>query len=388
MRKTAEDIALSAQELKMISGSEGPCISILQPVHPFTPASAQKPVRLKKAIQSVEQLLENQSTDPSQKRDLLEPLYEFDANETNEERRGSGFVLFRSPRIFRYFYVSSPLNELVTVASHFYILPLLPLAAADRSFYILSLSQKNIRLLRCTNASCEEIPLPRSIPRTLEDAIQTDRPDHVLDNRAWGGPSTGSMRGVMFGTSTDRETKDEYLRHFYKEVDKGVGDLLKNEEAPLVLAGVEYELALYHRVSSYPHLLDEGVRGAPDSLNEDELRNRALPLAERHFAAPLEDALLAYEKLGLERRAADWKEVVKAAYTGRVAHLFLTEGASRMGVFDQASQTVEQHEQPAPGDEDLVNAAAVETLLHGGLVDIVPQEKAPEGAPVAALLRY
>src|SRR2546425_6623178 len=153
MRKTAEDIALSAQELKMISGSEGPCISILQPVHPFTPASAQKPVRLKKAIQSVEQLLENQSTDPSQKRDLLEPLYEFEANETNEERRGSGFVLFRSPRMFRYFYVSSPLNELVTVASHFYILPLLPLAAAERSFYILSLSQKNIRLLRCTNAS-------------------------------------------------------------------------------------------------------------------------------------------------------------------------------------------------------------------------------------------
>src|SRR5262249_49514222 len=150
------------------SGSEGPCISILQPVHPPTPGSSHKPVRLKKAIQSIEQLLANQSTDPSRQRDLLEPLYEFEANEKDEERRGSGFVMFRSARLFRYFHVSCPLNELVTVANHFYILPLLPLAAAERIFYILSLSQKNIRLLRCTNVSCDEIPLPRSIPRTLE----------------------------------------------------------------------------------------------------------------------------------------------------------------------------------------------------------------------------
>ena len=48
--------------------------------------------------------------------------------------------------------------------------------------------------------------------------------------------------------------------------------------------------------------------------------------------------------------------------------------------------TVRQIAQTLPGAEDLVNAAAVETLLHGGLVDILPSEKAP--APVAALLRY
>jgi Bacterial archaeo-eukaryotic release factor family 3 len=380
--------AVSTRELKMICGSEWPCISILQPVQALTSRSTQKPVRLKKAIQSVEQILTARNVDPAAQRDLLEPLYELEEQEAGEERQGKGFVLFRSRRVFRHFYVSAHLDEFVTVADHFYILPLLPLAGSGKIFYILSLSQKHIRLTRCSGGASVEVALPQSVPRTLEDAMQTARPDHVLDNRAWGGPSMGSMKGVMFGTSADREAKDEYLMHFYKEVDKGLNELLKNEESAVVLAGVDYELALYHRVSSYPHLAPGGVRGAPDSFKGEELLRRAQEVAERNFAAPLEDALQAYDKLGPERRADEWKEVVKAAYQGRIAHLFLTEGAKRFGVFDKASQAVEQHDELLPGDEDLVNAAAVETLLHGGLVDIVPPERAPEGAPISALLRY
>src|SRR5262249_22128577 len=151
---------------------------------------------------------------------LLDPLYELEDEETEDEERGKGFVVFRSPRVFRHFYVAAPLEEFVTVADHFYILPLLPLVGHERIFYILTLSQKHIRLLRCEGGTSVEVALPRSVPRTLDDFMQTSRPDHVLDNRAWGGPSMGSMRGVIFGTSTDREAKDEYLMHFYKEVDK------------------------------------------------------------------------------------------------------------------------------------------------------------------------
>src|SRR5438067_1540239 len=178
MLKTEEHGAITAQELKMISGSEGPCISILQPVHPLTSASTQKPIRLKKAIESVEGILTQRRMDPSQRRDLLEPLYEFEAGQSSDEQQGSsfvqgvGFVLFRSRRVFRYFYVSSPVTEFVSVADHFYILPLLPIAGAEKTFYILALSQKHIRLWRCTKDSIEEAPLPQAVPRTLEEAMQ------------------------------------------------------------------------------------------------------------------------------------------------------------------------------------------------------------------------
>ena len=42
-------------------------------------------------------------------------------------------------------------------------------------------------------------------------------PDHVLDNWSAGGPSVGRMKGVVFGTSSDRERHEEYLRHFFKD---------------------------------------------------------------------------------------------------------------------------------------------------------------------------
>lgn len=368
----------------MISGAEGPCISILQPVS----LTAAKPLHLANAIRSVEQLLADRRIDTVRQRDLLDPLYEFEEHETELETEGKGFVVFRSPRVFRHFYIADAVQEFVTVADHFYILPLLPILGGEKIFYILTLSQKHIRLLRCSDGAPVEVALPPSIPRSLEDAMQTSRPDHVLDNRAWGGPSLGSMRGVMFGTSTDREAKDEYLLHFYKEVDRGLKELLKSEEPLVVLVGVDYELALYHRVSSYPRLALGGVRGAPQSFKPGELYARAAEVADRAFAAPLDDALQAYEKLGPERRSAEWREVVKASYGGRVAHLFLTEGVKHIGSFDLSTQTVAEHVPPLPEDEDLINAAAVETILHGGLVDIVPREKAPDGTPVSALLRY
>jgi hypothetical protein len=371
----------------MIGGAEGPCISILQLVRPLLARSTPRPVRLKKAIEALDPALDSRQLDPEERRRLLEPLYEFEAApENGDAKEGSTLVIFRSPRMFKSFYVPESLDESVTVADHFYILPLLPLVGAGRVFYILALSQQNIRLIRCSPDGAEEAPLPDWAPRTLEESANVEPPDSTLDNRSSAGPSQGSMKGVMFGHGSEK--KDEYLAQFYRDVDQAVNEILKTEGAPVVLAGVDYELALYRKVSSYPHLAPEGVRGAPDSLKGGELRRRAQQLADAHFAAPLDQALKAYEKLGPERRSSDWKQAVTAAYEGRVAHLFLARGARQMGIFDSASHTVEQHSEPQPGDEDLANAAAVETLLHGGLVDILAPDKAPDGASIAALLRY
>src|SRR5580704_11922114 len=89
-------------------------------------------------------------------------------------------------------------------------------------------------------------------------------PDHVLDHRSSAGPSVGSMKGVLFGTSSDRDREDEYLSHFFKEVDKGMHTILRNDTAPLVLMGVENEVAIYRRVSTYPRLLEKAIHGSAD----------------------------------------------------------------------------------------------------------------------------
>lgn len=258
--------------------------------------------------------------------------------------------------------------------------PLIAAYSAHSRFYLLALSHKHVRLLRCTEHSSDEAPLPGSTPTNLEQSMQTAQPGHVLDNRSTGGPSAGSMKGVLFGTSTGRESSDEYLFNFFRQVDRGVQAVLREEGAPLVVAAVEYELALYHRASTYPHLVEDGVHGAPDGLKGGEMHRRALKLMRDRPSGPLAQ----FRALSDSGRASSTiKEVIGAAYEGRVAHLFLRDGAEYRGDFDEIRRLVKRS-----GDEDLLNEAAIETLLHGGEVAVPGPDKIPDGAEAAALFRY
>ena len=59
-----------------------------------------------------------------------------------------------------------------------------------------------------------------------------------------------------------------------------------------------------------------------------------------------------------------------------------------MGRRRPATGQVAMHDQPQPGDEDLLDRAAVHTLLASGTVYAVPAAQVPGPGPAAALLRY
>ena len=102
------------------------------------------------------------------------------------------------------------------------------------------------------------------VPRSLDLWLNNRIPDHVLDNRSSAGRGDGSMKGVLFGTNSDREKHGEYLAHFFKEIDKGVHAVVNNKTVPLVLAAVESEIAIYRRVNIYPNLMPHAVHGSTE----------------------------------------------------------------------------------------------------------------------------
>lgn len=376
----------SIPALKELSGSAGPCITVLFPLHHEDTRKIRTSAKM--AFRAVEERLEQRNVDRKQFETLMEPLRAM-ATEIEAEPDRKGVVILRSPDLFQRVFIPQEVDESITVADRFNLLPLIPMLSESRPFYILALSQKHIRLLRCTNTTSEEVNLPPSLPRGLDEFLQTDQPDHVLDNSSAGGPGTGSMGRVMFGTGTDTERKDQHLLHFYKEVDRGITELLKGDTAPLVIAGVEYELPLYRSVSAFPRLVDEGVRGAADGLKGGELHKRALDVVAGHWSKEVDEALAMYEQFGgSDRASVSLKEIVKAAYDGRVLHLFVKHGAHHMGNFDEMTHKVRTHRQEQPGDEDLINAAAVETLRCGGNVFVLPAKRIPHGSQMAAVMRY
>jgi hypothetical protein len=319
---------------------------------------------------------------------LLDPVHAAGAEVTGDTNSRRGFVILRSPSLFEIHRVLSVL-PLVRIDERFDLRTILSLVeSTERVFYIVAVSQKRARILKCTEETSQEIPYPAGFPASLTDAMQTRQPDHNLDNRASGGPSMGAG-AVVFGTSSGHDDKDEHLLHFFSELDKAVNTALKGSADPLIPAGVEHEIALYRRVNTYPHLVEPGIFGAPDGLEGGEMHARALQLLERRAESPGSEVPADFDKrVGTGHASIHIQEIVSAAYQGRVSHLFFHANSQYMGTYDPVRQRVKHTVDPLDSPVDLIEVAGFETIHQGGEVRMLPASAMPNGVPVCALFRY
>jgi hypothetical protein len=80
--------------------------------------------------------------------------------------------------------------------------------------------------------------------------------------------------------------------------------------------------------------------------------------------------------------------VVLAAYYQRVDSLFVAVGLQQWASFAPDTGKVDLHREQENGDEDLIDFAAIHTLLNSGTVYAVEPAKVPADASLAAIFRY
>jgi hypothetical protein len=377
----------SAKELKTMLGSEGPCLSVYLALSnaPRNQSAKANALEWRETLRGLETRLQQFGHIA---RELCESIRDWDMVVPDQEPEGRSLAVLRSPDVFRVMWLEELVKSRAVIGSHFYIRPLLSELTRKNSFFILALSQKNVRLLRCTSRTSEEIPFPPGTATSFDAYMNTAKPDHLTENRAAPGPASGSSKGVMFTTSSDREDKDEYLLHFFRQIDRGVNETLRGKTEPVVLAAVEYELTLYRDVNTYPHLAKECVQGAPNSLKSGEMHARALDALLRCYERRVDEALAQYNHKVGGGASNRMKDVITAAHDGRVLTLLVSDSLETTGVFDESTHRVKGRETGTSEDEDLVNDAAVQTILHAGQVYVVPNGKMPNGAPLAAIFRF
>jgi hypothetical protein len=110
---------------------------------------------------------------------------------------------------------------------------------------------------------------------------------------------------------------------------------------------------------------------------------------EPQFQRGQNEANAKYAQLqGTGRTSNKVGEVIGAAANGRVEILFVAVGLQRWGTVDSQNNTAEVHGDMQTDDEDLLDRAAIETLLNGGVVFAVDPSKVPGDAALAAIYRY
>jgi hypothetical protein len=142
-------------------------------------------------------------------------------------------------------------------------------------------------------------------------------------------------------------------------------------------------------VNTYPYLVMQGVTGNPDDLSVDALREQAWQIAGPLFQHKRQAAADRYrEMIGTGLASYDLREILAAAYAGRNDTLFKVAGEAQWGTFDAAAATLEAHAEQQPDDEDLLETAVAQTLIHNGGVYVVEAAEMPTNAPLAANFRY
>jgi hypothetical protein len=226
------------------------------------------------------------------------------------------------------------------------------------------------------------------VPASLDDFLQFDKPDHRLEDHVAAGASSGSSRWVRFGTGSLDEDREGHFRDYANALQRGLHDLLHGKAVPLVLAGVEPEVAAYRAVNTSPYLVPESLPGSAGERNDLDLTRRARALISDWESPDERRARTQFLEAGPQRGIRALSGVVREACHGNVAHLFVCRDEIRPGDFDKLSERMV----PAGGfishHDDLVNAAAVETVLHSGHVWILPPERMPADRPALAFLRH
>ncbi len=384
---------ITRDDLQSLMKSTGKtAISIYMPTHRTGRELQQDPIRLKNLLDSVHDELKERGWNTQEVNQLLDPARSLFGDNRFWQHLSDGLAILLSEDIFRAYRLPIDFDEFARVSDHFYLKPLMPLLTGDGHYYVLTLSQGKVRLLEGDRAALDEIDL-EDVPDSLRKALMFDEGQEHLQWHTGTprGPGGRERRAMYYGQGGGNQDDETDILRFFQKIDAGIQEYLKDRKAPLVLVGVEYLLPIYQQANGYPHLATDGVDAEPESMSIDEIHERSWKLIQPFFQRAREEAEAQYKTLagrGDEQASNQITEIVKAAYRGRVDTLFVDVEVSEWGKFDTNSTTVERSSPEDLSAWDLLDFAAVHTLLNDGTVFAVPPKRMPESGSAAAVFRY
>jgi len=378
---TEQDLAVLTQE------GTGTCVSLYLRTHTTASDVRQDPINFNNMLAPIQEELVALGMRAQDARNFIRPARALVSDTAFWQSRTRGLAVFLGDGLFRTYRLPIAFDDTLVVADRFLLTPLLTLLMDDTDYYLLVLSQSKIRLFRGSRFGLEKVTLP-GVPEGVKEAVSQEQNESLQKRPGLPGTGAGRESTASFGRGEDRA--DENISRYFPLVSEGVHALLRNQNRPLVIAGVDYLLPLYRRANTYPGLVPEEIKGDLDALRAEALHQKAWPLIEPLFGNRRAEAVKEFQtRRGTAKASTSIAEIVPASYQGRVSTLLLPDGVRHeWGIVDRAhagtvSRVCRREEQ---GCEDLCDFAAIHTLLKGGKVFVVERDEDTKGT-VAAVFR-
>jgi hypothetical protein len=329
------------------------------------------------------------SLDEKEAKAFLQPAAELLDQEKFWGHLSDGLAVFVGPDFFRYEVCPVDFSEHIHVGHHYYLTPLIPLVSGDDRFYLLTLSQQSLRFFELDRYGITPIELNDDIPKNMEEALLLDTPDAQVQHHSGQG---GNSPAVFHGQGQGKDSKKAYLKEYFDRVSAGIDDMLCDEDAPLLLAGVDHLIPIYRKASKYQHIVaDKHVGGNVEQDDPALLHEKAwLRMADFFDQQRRRDKQLFESNLAADEASFSLTNIVPAALNGRVEALFVARDAEGIyGYYHPEKNKVEVVEDPTLETRDLVDWAATTAFLSGARVYHSSRTELPRPtADLAAIYRY
>ncbi|OIJ89907.1 chemotaxis protein [Streptomyces sp. MUSC 14] len=345
-----------------------PAVSVLTPTHRREPENGQDPVRLRNVLTEARKRLEADPAVTRERRNDVEAHLERALSEVDLAHAEDGLVIFAAPGEHQVWSLARTVPERVVLSDTFLTRNLVAAQAAERPFWVLSVSADRVTLW----SGGED--------RVVADdsgGFPLERPERNFD------PERQEQIG-----DTPSAYRDEATRQFLRDADTAMAALLREQPRPLYVTGEQAALSLLDEAGSVAGNAVQIPHGGLAHAGPEAVWQALRPVLQ---AAARKDASTVVSELtsarGHRTYAAGLDELWQSAREGRVRLLAVEEN------FRATANDLGDHLVPAaPGDlearEDIVDEIVEQCLETGAAVRFVPDGALGDADGIAGVLRY
>lgn len=278
------------------------CVSVIVPTHSIQPAKRTDQLEIEKAIQTAkEQLTDQYSID--QVTPLLQAMDEL-YRQIDYTHPKEGIGLYVSDAVQKLVYFDFPVQEKIIISPSFEIRDWVYQTYYDTPYFILLLSENEIKLFRAQLDSITEV-MDGHFPKMYTEAYEYNPPTR-------GSSYTGHAFTKDFEKDKS-ELEAVHIQKFFRSADGSLPNYL-NDQSLLVIAGAYKDLAYYDEITRHEKNIACHIPGNYFFTALDEL-SRMTWMAVQLFLDKKKDQLLNEfrekigARLGIEGITAVWKAV-------------------------------------------------------------------------------
>lgn len=340
--KMAAEVSRELIEELACFEADGPLLSLYLPTALEVDERKQNEIRLKNLLKEACSKLAALGMSSTEAESLTDAVSNASLDRDMWTGHGRGFAVFAGRGFMRHVSLPGTVRELSVAGFRFHLKPLIDALEYRGRFWLLALSQNDVRLYTGDGVSLAAVETGSDVPRSLPEVAGRQPAGKQLHYHA--GDRGGDV-AMYHGTGAGKDDTKPEIEQFTRAVADGLERFWKLDDAPVVLAGVEHLRWTYRQVSPSASRVHGEIDGNVEHLSEQELHEQAWRLVREQLDVRRAEALERLDHSDAETPVSrELGDVVRAARDGRVDTLFIAADLECWGRFDDSERSIATRE--------------------------------------------